>query len=71
MYSAGISSKMATIAGSPCRQALGDELRGEYRLARSGRSGHEQAVAFGDAAAQQRIKFADAGGKTPSALDLT
>ena len=32
-------------------QTLGDELDAEHGFARSGGSGHEQAVAFGDAAA--------------------
>ncbi len=51
-------------------QALGDELNAEHGLARSGGSGHEQAVAFGDAAAHQGVELADAGGKTPPALDV-
>ena len=51
-------------------QALGDELDAEHRLARSGGPGHEQAVAFGDAAAHHRVEFGDAGGKTPPALDV-
>ena len=70
MNSLGSSSNMATMPGSPCAQALGDELDAEHGLARSGGSGHEQAVAFGDAAAHERVEFADAGGKTPPALDV-
>ena len=69
-YSSGSSSKMATIPGSPWRRPSAMNCDAEHRLARSGRPGHQQAVALGDAAAHQRVEFGDAGGKTPPALDV-
>ena len=50
-------------------QTFRDELDAEHGFARSGRPRHEQAVAFGDAAAHEVVEFWIAGGKPLPALD--